>query len=73
VADLESFSYDKKQKSIKRTHRKRKVSLDSSVLRTTEKVIIDTKKYNMNQLYLEGLYISHAYYDKAIMEEREIE
>jgi hypothetical protein len=48
VADLESFSYDKKQKYIKITHRKRKVSLDSSVLRTTDKVIIDTKKYNMN-------------------------
>jgi hypothetical protein len=74
VVDLESFSYDKKKKSIvKRTHRKRKVTLDSGVLSTTEEVIIDTKKDKMSQLYSIGLAISHASYDKAIMEERELE
>jgi hypothetical protein len=74
VVDLESFSYDKKKKSIvKRTHRKRKTTLDNGVLCTSEEVIIDTKKAKMSQLYSTGMAISHASFDKEIMEERELE
>jgi hypothetical protein len=74
VVDLELFSYDKKHKSIvKRTHRKRKVTLDNGVVSTTEEVIIDTKKAKESQLYSTGLAISHASYDKAVIEEKELE
>jgi len=71
---LESFAYDKKQKSIvKRTRRKRKTTLDNGVLCTSEEVIIDTNKAKLSQLYSPGLAISYASFDKEIMEERELE
>jgi hypothetical protein len=47
--------------------------LDSEVVNTTEEVIIDVKKARESQLYSVGLAISHASYDKSVMEERELE
>jgi hypothetical protein len=75
VVDLELFTYDKKHKYIvKRTHRKRKVTLDKwGGEHMTEEVIIDTKKAKASQLYSTGLAISHASYDKALVEEKELE
>jgi hypothetical protein len=60
VAKLESFAYDQKMRSIvKRTQRKRKITLENNVLCTSEEVIIDTKKENMIELFLAGLTILH--------------
>jgi hypothetical protein len=74
VANLESFAYDRKRRSIvKRTQRKRKITLDNSVLCTFEEVIINTKKEKMSQLFSVGLVISHASLDKVVAKERELE
>jgi hypothetical protein len=51
VAELENFSYDKKYNSIvKRTHKKREITLGIDVLCTIEEVLIDAKKDKMIQL-----------------------
>jgi hypothetical protein len=72
--DLKIFTYEKKQRSIvKINHRKRKVTLDSGVLRRITEVIIDIKKAKASQLYSKFLAISHASYDKEVVEERELE
>jgi hypothetical protein len=56
----------KKMRSIvKRTQRKRKITLDKSVLCTYEEVIIDTKKEKMSELFSIGLAISHASLEKV--------
>jgi len=39
---------------------KMKITLDKSVLCTSEEVIIDTKKAKMSELFSIGLAISHA-------------
>jgi hypothetical protein len=47
--------------------------LDSSVLCTSEEVILDTKKSRMSELFSTGITISHASFDKVVAEERELE
>jgi hypothetical protein len=64
---MEVLTWNKKS-IVKRTHIKRKKTLDNGVLCTSKEVIIDTKKYNMIQLYSVGLTISHNSFDKEITE-----
>jgi hypothetical protein len=73
VADLELFSYDQNKNFIvRKTHKKRKLTMDSEAVIITEKVIIDTKKGKERQIYSMGLVVSHASYEQVMMEEREL-
>jgi hypothetical protein len=43
------------------------------MLCTSEEIIMDTKKARMSELFSVSLAISHASFDKVVVEEREME
>jgi len=47
--------------------------LDSSMLCTSREVIMDTSKSKMSELFSIGISISHASFDKYLVEEMELE
>jgi hypothetical protein len=59
---------EKRISIVRRNQMKRMITLDISVLCTSEEVIIDIKKENMHYLFLAGLAISHASLDKEVAE-----
>jgi hypothetical protein len=65
VVDIESISYDRKrQLLVKRTQRKRKLTLDSTMIMTSEETFLDAKKTKVSELLGAGMAISHATIDR---------
>jgi hypothetical protein len=61
VIDIQAISYDLKNKSIlKRTTKKRRLTLYSSILITTEEKLISTEHAKMSELINTGIEITDA-------------
>jgi hypothetical protein len=73
VADIQEIAYDKKMKVLmRRTVKKRKIMLDSTLLITTEEMLFDTKSVKMTELIGARMDITDATLDKEKMDEREV-
>jgi hypothetical protein len=73
VADLYVISYDRKRKVIiQRTTKKRRITLDHSILITTEENLINTENARTSELLGVGMEISEATRDRAKQDETEL-
>jgi hypothetical protein len=73
VVDIQAIAYDLKRKSImKKTTKKRRLTLDSSILITTEEKLIITEHAKMSELISEGMEIIDATLDRARKYEEEL-
>jgi hypothetical protein len=57
---------------MRRTIKKRNLTLDSTLLITTKETFFDTKNANMTELIGAGMAITNATLDKEKMDEREV-
>jgi hypothetical protein len=65
VADIQAISYDQKRKSImKRTTKKRRLTLDHSILITTKEKLISTEHAKTSELIDTGMEITDATLDR---------
>jgi hypothetical protein len=58
---------------VNRTHRNRNTTLENNVLCKLEEVILDTKRAKMSELFSARLAISHAFFEKVVVEEGELD
>jgi hypothetical protein len=66
VIDIKEISYDQKMKSVvKRTTKKRRLTLDSSTLITTEEKLINTENAKTSKLIDAGMEITDATMDRS--------
>jgi hypothetical protein len=66
VADIYAISYDRKRKAIvQRTTKKRRITLDRSILITTEENLINTADARTSELLGVGMALSDATLDRA--------
>jgi hypothetical protein len=66
VADIYAISYDQKRKAIiQRTTKKRRITLDRSILITTEENLINTENARTSELLGVGMVLSDATLDRA--------
>jgi hypothetical protein len=73
VADIQAIAYDRKKKSIvKRTTNKRRLTLDSSILITTEEKLLSTKHSKTSELIDTGMAITDAMLDRARRDKKEL-
>jgi hypothetical protein len=73
VADIYAISYDQKRKAIvQRTAKKRKITVDHSILVTTEENLINTADARTSELIGMGRALSDAAQDRARRDEREL-
>jgi hypothetical protein len=73
VADIYAISYDRKRKAIvQRTTKKRRITLDRSILITTEENLINTENARTSELIGVGMAISDATLDRAKRDEKEL-
>jgi hypothetical protein len=73
VVDIQSIAYEQKRKAImKRTTKKRMITLDSSILITTEEKLFKTKHAKTSELIDAGMAITDATLDRARRNEREL-
>jgi hypothetical protein len=73
VADIYAISYDQKRKAIvQRTAKKRKITVDHSILVTTEESLINTTDARTSELIGMGRALSDAAQDRARRDEREL-
>jgi hypothetical protein len=73
VIDIQDISYDRKRKYImKRTTKKRTLTLDNSILITTEEKLISTKHAKTSDLIDVGMEITDATLDRARKDEVEL-
>jgi hypothetical protein len=73
VADIQAITYDRKRKSIKnRTTKKRRLTLDNSILITTKEKLISTGHAKMFELIGAGMEITDATLDRARKDEDEL-
>jgi hypothetical protein len=73
VADIYAISYDQKRKAIvQRTAKKRRISLDHSILVTTEENLINTADAQTSELIGVGKSLSDATLDRARRDEKEL-
>jgi hypothetical protein len=73
VSYIEAITYDKKRKLlVRRTQRKIKLTLDNTMVMTTEETLLDEKKAKVSELLGAGMAISHATIDRAKEYEREV-
>jgi hypothetical protein len=73
VVDIQAISYDRKRKSImKRTTKKRRLTLDSSILITTEEKLISTEHAKTSELIGAGMEITDATLDRERKDEEEL-
>jgi hypothetical protein len=72
-ADIQDIAYDRKKKSImKRTIKKRRLTLESSILITTEEKLISTKHAKTSELINVGMEITNATLDRERRYEEEL-
>jgi hypothetical protein len=73
VADIYAISYDQKRKAIiQRTAKKRRITLDHSILVTTEENLINTADAHTSELIGVGKSLSDATQDRARRDEKEL-
>jgi hypothetical protein len=73
VTDIQEISYDRKIKVVmRRTVKKRKLTLDSTLLITTEETLFDTENAKMTELIRAGMAITDATLDREKRDEREV-
>jgi hypothetical protein len=73
VADIYAISYDRKKRAIiQRTMKKRRITLDHSILITTEEDLINTENARTSELIGAGMAISDATLDRAKWDEKEL-
>jgi hypothetical protein len=73
VADIHAIAYDRKRKSIiQRTTKKRRITLDRSILITTEEHLINTEHAKTSELIGTGMEITDATLDRAKRDEKEL-
>jgi hypothetical protein len=73
VVDIQSIAYDRKRKDImKRTTKKRRLTLDISILITTEEKLISTEHAKMSELIIVGMAITYATLDRERKYEEEL-
>jgi hypothetical protein len=73
VADIYVISYDQKRKAIiQRTAKKRRITLDHSILVTTEENLINTADTRTSELIGMGKSLSDATQDRARRDEKEL-
>jgi hypothetical protein len=72
VSDIHTISYDRKRKAIiQRTTKKRRITLDLSILITTEEDLINTQNAKTSKIISIGRVISDATLDKEIRNEKD--
>jgi len=73
VADIQEITYNRKRKTIvKRTTRKRSLTLDSSILITTEEKLINTEHANKSELINGGMEITYSTLDRERKYEKDL-
>jgi hypothetical protein len=73
VADIHAIAYDRKRKAIiQRTTKKRRITLDRSILITTEEHLINTEHAKTSKLIGAGMEITDATLDRAKRDEKEL-
>jgi hypothetical protein len=73
VTDIQVISYDRKRKNImKRTTKKRRLTLDKSILITTEEKLLNTEHAKTSQLIGAGMAITDATLDTTRRDEKEL-
>jgi hypothetical protein len=73
VADIHAIAYDWKRKAIiQRTTKKRRITLDCSILITTEENLINTEHAKTSELIGVGMVITDATLDRAKRDEEEL-
>jgi hypothetical protein len=73
VADIHTIAYDRKRKAIiQRTTKKRRITLDRSILITMEEDLINTQNARTSELIHVGRAISDATLDRERRDEKEL-
>jgi hypothetical protein len=73
VIDIQAITYDQKRKYIvKRTTKKRRLTLDSSIPITTEEKLISTKHAKTSEIIRAGMEITNATLDRERKDEEEL-
>jgi hypothetical protein len=73
VTDIQAIAYDRKRKSImKRTTKKMRLTMDSSILITTEDKLISTDHAKTSELIDAGMAVTNATLDRARKDEEEL-
>jgi hypothetical protein len=73
VADIHAIAYDQKRKAIvQRTTKKRRITLDHSILITTEEHLINTEHAKTSELIATGMEITDATLDRDKRDEEEL-
>jgi hypothetical protein len=73
VADIHAIAYDQKRKSIiQRTTKKRRITLDRSILITTEENLINIEHAKTSKLIDAGMEISYDTLDREKRDEEEL-
>jgi hypothetical protein len=71
--DIQAIAYDQKRKYIvKRTTKKRRLTLDSSIPITTEEKLISTKHAKTSDIISAGMEITNATLDRERKDEEEL-
>jgi hypothetical protein len=71
--DIHVIAYDRKRKAIiQRTTKKRRITLDRSILITTKEHLINTKHANMSKLIVAGMKITDTTLDRDKRYEKEL-
>jgi hypothetical protein len=71
--DIQEITYDKKMKDVmRRKIKKRKITLNKTLLITREEMLFDKENYNMTELIREGMDITDTTLDRGERDEREV-
>jgi hypothetical protein len=71
VADIHAIAYDRRKKAIvQRTTKKRRITLDHSILITTKEHLINTEHAKTSELIGTGMEITDATLDRAKRDEK---
>jgi len=74
IVDIHAISYDRKRKFLmRRTIKKRNITLDSTLFITTEETLFDTERPKMTELIGAGMAITDATLDREKRDERELD
>jgi hypothetical protein len=73
VADIHAIAYDQRKKDIiERTTKKRRITLDHSILITTKEHLINTTHAKTSKLIDVGMEITYSTLDRAKRDEKEL-
>jgi hypothetical protein len=73
IVDIQVITYDRKRKVVmRRTTKKRRLTLDNTLLITTEETLFDTENAKMTELIGAGMAITDATLDREKRDEKEV-